>query len=147
MVDQYTCLWSPCLTCSQQFHFLIIIVDILLRRYSYVHIIICYRCPTVISIVTIGQYQHIDVVPDSLVKALADIRIEFAHLKRDYHKALEASRKARKALVEFLPSLFPEKQELVNFDSWFDMLIEEEISLFNIHYLKRSCSELPKDVR
>ena len=94
----------------------------------------------------IGECQHVDIVPDSLLKALADVRMNFAHLKHCYHKALEESHEAQKALVEFLPRLFPNKKELVSFNSWFDVLIEEEISLFNVHYLKQICSILPQDI-
>lgn len=97
----------------------------------------------------IGECQDVSFVPDSLVEALAEIRIDFAHLKHDCRKALkQLSQEEQTALVEFLPGLFPRKKDLDSFDSWIEILIEEEISLFNIHYLKRICKfDLPQDVR
>lgn len=83
-------------------------------------IIICYKCVTVlryltITTVAVGEYQRVDVVPDSLVEALADVCIDFALLKQDCRKALKDSQEAQEALVGFLPSLFPNKKRVSQF--------------------------------
>ena len=89
------------------------------------------------------------VVPEALVEELADLRFAFAKLLRNYEKQLRHSPKAQEEFVEFLPRLFPKglKSEDHSFQSHFDTLIEEEVSLFNIHYLKRICAIFPKDVQ
>ena len=86
-------------------------------------------------------------IPDTLSEELADLRFAYAKLLRSYEKELRRSQEAQEEFVEFLPRLlrrnFSSDQ---TFQLLFDKLIEEEVSLFNIHYLKRLCSIFPEDV-
>ena len=87
-------------------------------------------------------------IPDELVEELVDLRIAYAELLRSYEKELRKSPEAQKNFVEFLPRLllrsgFSSDQ---TFQLHFNKLIEEEVSLFNIYYLKRLCSKFPEDV-
>ena len=87
------------------------------------------------------------VVPEALVEELADLRFAFAKLLRNYEKKLRHSPEAQAEFVEFLPHLFHKAVEDNSFQSHFKTLIEEEVSLFNTHYLKRICTIFPEDVR
>ena len=86
-------------------------------------------------------------IPDTLVEELANLRIAYAELLSGYKKELQKSPNAQEKFVEFLPTLLER-----NFDSdqtfqlLFKILIEEEVSLFNIHYLKQICHKFPEDV-
>ena len=86
-------------------------------------------------------------VPDALVEELADLRIAFAKLIRNYEKQLHNSPEAQEEFVAFLPRLFHRAVEDHSFQSHFNILVEEEVSLFNIFYLKQLCSIFPEDVR
>ena len=85
-------------------------------------------------------------VPDELIEALAKLRIAFANLLRSYKNEIQNSPNAKKKFVEFLPILFG-KREDSSFQTNFQTFIDEEISLFNIFYLKEICNEFPEDVR
>ena len=86
-------------------------------------------------------------IPDTLSKELADLRFAYAKLLRSYEKELQRSPEAQKEFVEFLPRLLRRNFSLdQTFQLLFDKLIEKEVSLFNIHYLKRLCSIFPEDV-
>ena len=87
------------------------------------------------------------VVPEALVEELADLRFAFAKLIRCYEKQLHKSPEAQEEFVEFLPRLFHRAVEDHSFHSHFNTLVEEEVSLFNIFYLKRICSIFPEDIR
>ena len=96
----------------------------------------------------ITTVDHVVVdIPDTLVEELADLRFAYAKLLRSYEKELWKSPEAQEEFVEFLPKLLQ-----INFSSdqtfhlLFDKLIEEKVSLFNIHYLKRLCDIFPEDV-
>ena len=89
-------------------------------------------------------------IPGTLVEELANLRIAYAELLRNYEEEVWKSPKAQKEFVKFLPRLLER-----NFDSCpadqafqflFHILIEEEVSLFNIHYLKQICHKFPEDV-
>ena len=86
-------------------------------------------------------------VPDTLVQELAELRIAYAELLRNYKKEVQRSPEAQESFVKFLPRLlrrnFSSDQP---FQLLFDKLIEEEVSLFNVHYLKRVCIIFPEDV-
>ena len=86
-------------------------------------------------------------IPDTLVEELTDLRFAYAKLLRSYEKELRRSPEAQEEFVEFLPRLlwrnFSSDQ---TFQLVFDKLIEEEVSPFNIHYLKRIYSLFPEDV-
>ena len=86
-------------------------------------------------------------IPGTLVEELANLRIAYAELLSDYEEEVWKSPEAQKEFVKFLPRLLER-----NFDSdqtfqlLFHILIEEEVSLFNIHYLKQICHKFPEDV-
>ena len=89
------------------------------------------------------------IVPDALVKELATLRYGFAKLLRNYEKQLRYSPEAQEEFVEFLPRLFPNvpsSSEHSNFQSAFNKFVEEEVSLFNTHYLKRICDIFPENI-
>ena len=88
------------------------------------------------------------IVPEALVEELADLRIAFAKLLRNYEKKLQSSPEAQEEFIEFVPRLFPRGLNIKNrrFQSLFDKLIEEEVSLFNTHYLKQLCYIFPEDI-
>ena len=86
-------------------------------------------------------------VPEALVEELAGLRFAFANLIRNYEKQLLNSSEAQKEFVAFLPRLFHRAVEDHSFQSHFNTLVEEEVSLFNIFYLKQLCSIYPEDVR
>ena len=86
-------------------------------------------------------------IPDTLVEELANLRFACAELLSNYEEEVLKSPEAQKEFVKFLPRLLER-----NFDSdqtfqlLFNILIEEEVSLFNIHYLKQICRKFPEDV-
>ena len=85
--------------------------------------------------------------PDTLVEELADLRFAYAKLLRSYEKELRRSPEAQEEFVEFLPRLLRRNVSTdQTFQLLFDKLIEEEVSLFNIHYLKRICGIFPEDI-
>ena len=89
------------------------------------------------------------VVPDALVKELATLRFGFAKLLRNYEKQLHHSLEAQEEFFEFMPRLFPNvtsSSEHSNFQSAFNKFVEEEVSLFNTHYLKQVCDIFPEDI-
>ena len=86
-------------------------------------------------------------VPDSLVEELADLRMAFAMLLYNYENELKNSPEAQEKCVAYLSRFFRRAVEDRSFQSYFNTLIEEEVSLFNIHYLKQLCSVFPEDVR
>ena len=87
------------------------------------------------------------VVPEALIEELADLRFAFANLIYSYEEELRQSPDAQEKFVKFLPRLFRRANDDHSFQSHFNTLVEEEISLFNTHYLKRICGIFPEDVR
>ena len=89
------------------------------------------------------------VVPDELVEELVDLRVAFAKLLRKYEKELLNSSEAQAEFVALLPGLFRKGGSNLDpdFKSNFNKLVEEKVSLFNIHYLKSIRSTFPEDVR
>ena len=91
--------------------------------------------------------NQVKIIPDTLSKELADLRFAYAKLLRSYEKELRRSPEAQEEFVEFLPRLLQRNfSSDQTFQLLFDNLIEEEVSLFNIHYLKRLCGIFPEDV-
>ena len=88
----------------------------------------------------------VNIVPDALLEELGDLRISYAKLLYSYEKQLLDSPEAQEKFVKFLPRLFHRRVEDCNFQSHFNTLVEEEVSLFNIFYLKRICGIFPEDV-
>ena len=87
------------------------------------------------------------VVPEALVEELADLRFAFANLIYCYEEELQKSPEAQEKFVKFLPRLFHKAIDDSSFQSHFNTLVEEEVSLFNTHYLKQLCTIFPEDVR
>ena len=86
-------------------------------------------------------------IPDTLVEELADLRFAYAKLLRSYEKELWRSTEAQEEFVKFLPRLlWRNLNSDQTFQLLFDELIEKEVSIFNIHYLKRLCSIFSEDV-
>ena len=95
-----------------------------------------------------SQEQQIVSVPDELLEDLADLRVDYASLVYEYRNVLESSPEAQKKFVDTLPgllgrSLGPDH----SFQSYFNKLVDEEVSLFNITCLKKLCRIFPADVR
>ena len=84
-------------------------------------------------------------VPDELVEELATLRIGYASLLRNYQEELENSPKAQEEFIKTLPGLLRRRLSS-DFQSCFDTFINEEVSLFNITYLKQICNIFPEDV-
>ena len=80
------------------------------------------------------------VVPDELVDELASLRIGYASLLRNYKRVLENSPESQEEFVRTLPGLLHHTELSLDFQKCFDMLINEEVSLFNISYLKHLCN-------
>ena len=85
---------------------------------------------------------------DSLLKELTSLRISYATFLRRYKRALQNSPEAREEFVKTLPRLLHRGSDSSdqNFQSDFDTLVEEEVSLFNVTYLKQICEIFPEDV-
>ena len=97
--------------------------------------------------ITPGQEVQI-VVPDELLEDLANLRVGYASFLYEYKNVLESSLEAQKKFVDTLPrllrrSLGPDH----SFQSYFNKLVNDEVSLFNINFLKTLCNRFPADVR
>ena len=124
----------PCLYCS------IIDTHALIRTVwiSVIATVHCYVCCTGETVV----------VPDALVRKLVDLRSAYALLLMRFERALERSSEAQGELVAFLRRLLRRAVPSdCDFHSAFEALVEEELSLFNIYYLKRVSKILPGEVR
>ena len=87
------------------------------------------------------------VVPDQLLEELASLRCAYARFLRRYEKELKNSPEAQEEFVETLPRLLKQAGGTHDsFHSYFNELIEEEVSIFNISYLKNFCDSFPDDV-
>ena len=96
----------------------------------------------------IGEPQEEQiVVPDLLLEELATLRVSYAMFVRQYKREIQNSPEAQEELVETLPVLLHRVLGSEhNFQSYFDNLVEEEVSLFNVINLKRICDIFPKDI-
>ena len=87
------------------------------------------------------------VVPEKLLVELVGLRVAYAQLLYKYVRELRNSPESQEVFVETLPRLLhKEVNKDCNFQTYFDTLIEREVSLFNITYLKKICDIFPKDV-
>ena len=94
-----------------------------------------------------SQEEHVIAVSDTLIKELASLRVSYAKLLREYKKELQNSPEAQEELVETLPRLVHRGLGSdCSFKSYFDTLVDEEVSLFNVTYLKQVCDIFPQDV-
>ena len=88
------------------------------------------------------------VVSDELLEDLAALRVDYARCLREYKNVLESSPEAQKKFVESLAkplgrSLGPDH----SFQSYFNILVDEKLSLFNITYLELIDYIFPADPR
>ena len=92
---------------------------------------------------------HVVVVPDELIEELADLRVAYAKLLRNYEREVLNSSEAQNEMVALLPRLLRNggSNSDLDFKSSFDKLVEKKVSPFNIHYLKNIHSIFPEDVR
>ena len=91
--------------------------------------------------------EQLIVPSDELLEELAGLRIAYARFLRRYKKVLQGSPEAQEEFVETVPGVI--RRELGpdhSFQSYFSTLIDEEVSLFNITYLKKLCDIFPDDV-
>ena len=94
--------------------------------------------------------QKIVVVPDALVEELASLRISYSKLLLQYQEEMKNSPKAREVFVNLVPGILnlgKYRGSDCDFEAYFDMLVNNEVSLFNVYYLKRICDEFPSDIR
>ena len=93
-----------------------------------------------------GGHVVVD-IPNALVEELADLRFAYAKLLRNYEEEVQKSPEAQKEFAKFLPRLLQRNfSSDQTFQLLFNKLIEEEVSLFNIYYLKQTCGIFPEDV-
>ena len=95
-----------------------------------------------------SQEEHTIAVSDTLIEELTTLRVSYAKFLWEYKRELQNSPEAQEVLVETLSRLvhigFGSDR---SFKSYFDTLVDEEVSLFNVTYLKQICDMLPQDVR
>ena len=87
------------------------------------------------------------VVPNALLEELVSLRTSFASFLLQFKKVLRTSPGTQETFVGMLQGIL--HRAFTSFQECFDTLIEEEVSLFNITYLKQICTEpvFPKKVR
>ena len=90
-----------------------------------------------------AEEQH--VVPDALLQELTSLRVSFGFFLHQFEQVLRTSLGAQEAFVGTLQRILC--REFASFQECFNTLIEEEVSLFNIAYLKQICIVLPDSVR
>ena len=91
--------------------------------------------------------EQLIVPSEELLEELVGLRISYASFLRGYKKILQGSADAQEEFVETVPGVI--RRELGpdhSFQSYFNTLIDEEVSLFNIIYLKKLCDIFPHDV-
>ena len=94
-----------------------------------------------------SQEEHVIDVSDTLLQELTALRVSYAKFLRRYKKELQNSPEAQEELVETLPRLVQRGLGSdCSFKSYFDTLVDEEVSLFNVTYLKQVCDIFPQDV-
>ena len=87
------------------------------------------------------------VVPDALLQELVGLRTSFASFLLQFKQVLRTSPGAQDTFVDMLQEILP--RTFANFKECFDTLRKEEVSLFNITYLKQICTQsvFPENVR
>ena len=97
---------------------------------------------------SVEQFIVSEVVSDELLEDLAHLRVDYASLLCEYKNVLESSPEAQKKFVDTLPGLLGRSLGSDHsFQSYFNKLVDEEVSLFNITYLKELCRIFPAGVR
>ena len=90
-----------------------------------------------------AEEQH--VVPDALLHELAGLRISFGLFLHRFEQVLKTNPGAQEAFVGTLQRIL--RRTFANFQECFNTLIQEEVSLFNITYLRQICIVFPDNVR
>ena len=87
------------------------------------------------------------VVPDALLQELVGLRTSFSSFLLQFEQVLTTSPKAQEVFVKMVKKILD--RAFTSFQECFDTLIEEEVSLFNITYLKQICTQsvFPENVR
>ena len=94
-----------------------------------------------------SQEGHVIDVSDTLLQELTALRVGYARFLRRYKKELQNSPEAQEELAETLPRVVHRGLGSdCSFKSYFDTLVDEEVSLFNVTYLKQICDIFPQDV-
>ena len=86
------------------------------------------------------------VVPNALLQDLVGLRISFTSFLLRFKQVLSTTPGAQETFVDMLQEIL--HRAFTSFKECFDTLIEEEVSLFNITYLKQICTEsvFPEEV-
>lgn len=88
------------------------------------------------------------IVPKALIVELVGLRVAYAKLQNKYRKVIQSNPEAQSEFVELLPGLLNrEITSGLSFQAYFKILVEEEVSLFNITHLKKICVIFTGDVR
>ena len=92
-----------------------------------------------------AEEQH--VVPDALLQELVGLRTSFASFLLQFEQVLRTSPGAQELFVGMLQKIL--RRAFASFQECFDTLMEVEVSLFNITYLKQICTQsvFPDNVR
>ena len=94
-----------------------------------------------------GKHPLLIVCSDDLLEELAGLRVSYARFLCGYKEVLQGSVEAQEKFVETVPRLIcRELGPDHSFQSYFNSLIDEEVSLFNITYLKQFCGTFPDDI-
>ena len=107
-------------------------------------------CGTLLSVhfVLLPPGEQSVIIPsEELLEELAGLRISYATFLQKYKKVIQDNAEAQKEFVETVPGVI--HRELGpdhSFQSYFKTLIDEEVSLFNITYLKEFCRIFHGDV-
>ena len=92
--------------------------------------------------------EQLIVSSDDLLEELAGLRISYATFLHGYKKVLEDNPEAQEKFVVIVSRVIcRELGPDHSFQSYFNTLIDEEVSLFNITYLKILCDKFPAEVR
>ena len=93
-----------------------------------------------------GEAEFI-VVPDSLLQELAALRVSYAFMLSRYKKELQNNSEAQENFIEIVPTVIGRALSLEhNFQAYYDILVNEEISLFNVTYLLHICVVFPDEI-
>ena len=84
------------------------------------------------------------VVPNKLLEDLAGLREDYARFLCEYMYVLESSPEGQKKFVDAVSWILEPDR---SFQSYFNKVVDEEVSLFNITYLQNCCDIFPADVR
>ena len=83
-------------------------------------------------------------IPEALVEKVVDLRISFANLTYSFKEEVKKSPELQEKFEKLLPQLLTTRA-IDDRRSYFEILVEEEVSFFNTHYLKQLCTKYPED--